>query len=51
MVQPNLAPSKAKKKKIPKKPSLKQLAKEKQHKRLEEFKVRFVFPKLKIDTG
>jgi hypothetical protein len=39
MVQPNLAASKPKKKKIPRKPSAKQLAKEKNHKRLEEFKV------------
>jgi len=39
MAQPNLAPSKPKKKKTPRKPTPKQLAKEKYEKRLEEFKV------------
>jgi hypothetical protein len=39
MAQPNLSPSKQKKKKIPKKPSQKQQAREKYLKRLDEFKV------------
>jgi len=41
MAQPNLAPSKPKKKKVPKTQTPKQLAKEKYQKRLEEYKVRF----------
>jgi hypothetical protein len=42
MAQPNLAPSKPKKKKIPKKTSQKQLAKEKYTKTLNQFKVRLL---------
>jgi hypothetical protein len=39
MVQPNLAPSKPKKKKVPKNPTPKQQAREKYQKTLQKFKV------------
>jgi hypothetical protein len=48
MAQPNLAPSKPKKKKIPKKPSQKQLAREKYTKRIQEFKVPFFNTQLNL---
>jgi len=46
MAQPNLAPSKPKKKKIPRKPSAKQLAREKFNKKIEEIKTRVEKPLL-----